>query len=144
MFIPFAFFLFLAGISFSYYLLFPLMLNFMSNINESIGATETYGMNQYFTFMFNLLIPVGIVFELPVIILFLTRLGIVTPDKLRKMRKVAYFILVVVGVMISPPDFVSDVLIIIPLLLLFEISIALSAWSLKRMKAREQTEQEVS
>lgn len=144
MFIPFAFFLFLAGISFSYYLLFPLMLNFMSNINESIGATETYGMNQYFTFMFNLLIPVGIVFELPVVILFLTRLGIVTPDKLRKMRKVAYFVLVVVGVMISPPDFISDFLIIIPLLLLFEISIGLSEWSLKRMKAREQEELKAS
>ncbi|MFC4411556.1 twin-arginine translocase subunit TatC [Chungangia koreensis] len=144
MFIPFAFFLFLAGISFSYFLIFPLMLNFMSNINESIGATETYGMSQYFTFMFNLIIPIGIVFELPVVILFLTRLGIVTPDRLRKMRKIAYFVLVVVGVTITPPDFVSDFLIIIPLLLLFEISIALSAWSLKRMKAREQAEQEAS
>ncbi len=93
MFIPASFLLFLAGISFSYFLLFPLMLNFMSNINESIGAIETYGMKQYFTFMFNLLLPVGIVFELPVVILFLTKLGIVTPDKLRKMRKIAYFIL---------------------------------------------------
>ena len=55
MFIPASFLLFLAGISFSYFLLFPLMLNFMSNINESIGAIETYGMKQYFTFMFNLL-----------------------------------------------------------------------------------------
>lgn len=125
-FIPVAFILFIVGVSFSYFILFPLMLNFMSNINSSIGAVETYGMKQYFTLMFNLLIPIGIVFELPVVILFLTRLGIVTPDRLRKMRKVAYFILVVVGVMISPPDFVSDFLIIIPLLLLFEISILVS------------------
>ena len=78
-FIPASFLLFLAGVSFGYFLLFPLMLNFMSNINESIGAVETYGMKQYFTFMFNLIIPVGIVFELPVVILFLTKLGIVTP-----------------------------------------------------------------
>src|SRR6185312_5584706 len=134
-FIPASFLLFLAGISFSYFLLFPLMLNFMSNINESIGAIETYGMKQYFSFMFNLLIPVGIVFELPVVILFLTKIGIVTPDKLRKMRKIAYFILVVVGVSISPPDFVSDVLIIIPLLLLFEISIWVSSLSIKRKLA---------
>ena len=95
-FIPVSFLLFLAGISFSYFILFPLMLNFMSNINDSIGALETYGMQQYFTFMFNLIIPVGIVFELPVIILFLTKLGIITPNRLRKMRKVSYFILVVV------------------------------------------------
>lgn len=143
-FIPASFLLFLAGISFSYFLLFPLMLNFMSNINESIGATETYGMKQYFTFMFNLLLPVGLVFELPVVILFLTKLGIVTPDKLRKMRKIAYFILVVVGVSISPPDFVSDILIIIPLLLLFEISIWVSSVSIKRKLAYEERQKENS
>jgi len=114
----------------------------MTNINESIGAIETYGMKQYFSFMFNLLIPVGIVFELPVVILFLTKLGIVTPSKLRKMRKVAYFILVVVGVSISPPDFVSDILIIIPLLLLFEISIWVSSVSVKRKLAKEKRQEE--
>lgn len=130
--IPISFLLFLAGVSFSYFILFPLMLNFMSTINQSVGATETYGMNQYFTFMFNLIIPVGIVFEMPVIILFLTKMGIVDPNSLRKMRKVAYFLLVVVGVLLSPPDFISDILIIIPLLLLFEISIAISAWSFNK------------
>ncbi|TQR20076.1 twin-arginine translocase subunit TatC [Psychrobacillus vulpis] len=136
-FIPISFFLFLAGISFSYFILFPLMLNFMSNINDSIGALETYGMQQYFTFMFNLIIPVGIVFELPVIILFLTKLGIITPDRLRKMRKVSYFILVIVGVSITPPDFISDFIIVVPLLLLFEISILVSSWSYKKQLAKK-------
>lgn len=131
-FIPASFLLFLAGVSFSYFIMFPMMLNFMSDINQSIGATETYGMNQYFTFMFNLIIPVGIVFEMPVVIMFLTQLGIVTPNSLRKMRKIAYFVLVVVGVVISPPDFISDVLIIIPLFILFEISIFVSSWTFKR------------
>ncbi|RTQ93122.1 twin-arginine translocase subunit TatC [Lysinibacillus telephonicus] len=131
-FIPAAFLLFLLGVVFSYFILFPLMLNFMSSINKSIGATETYGMKQYFTLMFNLIIPVGLVFELPVIILFMTKLGIVTPDRLKKMRKVSYFILIVIGVMISPPDFVSDFLIIIPLLLLFEISIIISEKTYKK------------
>ncbi|MBD8026139.1 twin-arginine translocase subunit TatC [Ureibacillus sp. Re31] len=131
-FVPLAFLLFIIGVSFSYFILFPLMLNFLDNINNSIGATETYGMKQYFTLMFNLLIPVGIVFELPVVILFLTKLGIVTPTRLRKMRKVSYFILIVIGVMISPPDFVSDFLIIIPLLLLFEISIIVSEKTYKK------------
>ncbi|WP_313892760.1 twin-arginine translocase subunit TatC [Psychrobacillus sp.] len=131
-FIPISFLLFLTGISFSYFVLFPLMLNFMSNINDSIGAVETYGMQQYFTFMFNLIIPVGIVFELPVIVLFLTKLGIVTPQKLRKMRKVAYFLLVIIGVSITPPDFISDFIIVIPLLMLFEISIFVSNWSMKK------------
>ncbi|SES40651.1 twin-arginine translocase subunit TatC [Psychrobacillus sp. OK032] len=141
-FIPVSFFLFLAGISFSYFILFPLMLNFMSSINDSIGAIETYGMQQYFTFMFNLIIPVGIVFELPVIILFLTKLGIITPDRLRKMRKVSYFILVVIGVSITPPDFISDFIIVVPLLLLFEISILVSSWSYKKQLARQALEEE--
>lgn len=136
-FIPVSFLLFLGGISFSYYILFPLMLNFMSNINDSIGAIETYGMKQYFTFMFNLIIPVGVVFELPVIILFLTKLGIVTPDRLRKMRKVSYFVLVIIGVSITPPDFISDFIIVIPLLLLFEISILVSSWSYKKQLAKQ-------
>lgn len=141
-FIPVSFFLFLAGISFSYFILFPLMLNFMSSINDSIGALETYGMQQYFTFMFNLIIPVGIVFELPVIILFLTKLGIITPDRLRKMRKVSYFVLVVVGVSITPPDFISDFIIVVPLLLLFEISILVSSWSYKKQLAKQALEEE--
>ncbi len=141
-FIPVSFFLFLAGISFSYFILFPLMLNFMSNINDSIGALETYGMQQYFTFMFNLIIPVGIVFELPVIILFLTKLGIITPDRLRKMRKISYFVLVIVGVSITPPDFISDFIIVVPLLLLFEISILVSSWSYKKRLARQALQEE--
>jgi len=131
-FVPTSFLLFLLGLSFSYFILFPLMLDFLSAINTSIGATETYGINQYFNLLFNLTIPIGAVFELPVIILFLTNIGIVTPGKLRKIRKIAYFILVVVGVSISPPDFISDFLIIIPLLLLFEVSIWVSSWSIKR------------
>ncbi|CAM4078957.1 twin-arginine translocase subunit TatC [Lederbergia lenta] len=130
--IPISFFLFLAGVAFSYFILFPLMLDFMSKINQSINATETYGMNQYFTFMFNLIIPVGLIFEMPVVILFLTKLGIVTPKSLRKMRKISYFILVVIGVLITPPDFISDFLIIIPLITLFEISILISSWSFNR------------
>ncbi|WP_142827472.1 twin-arginine translocase subunit TatC [Planococcus soli] len=140
LFIPVSFFLFFAGVSFSYFILFPMMLNFMSDINQSIGATETYGMSQYFTFMFNLIIPVGIVFEMPVVIMFLTKLGIVTPASLRKMRKIAYFVLVVIGVLISPPDFLSDVLIIIPLFVLFEISIVVSSITLRRSNQRLEKE----
>jgi sec-independent protein translocase protein TatC len=141
-FIPVSFFLFLAGVSFSYFILFPLMLNFMAQINDSIGARETYGMQQYFTFMFNLILPVGIVFELPVIILFLTKLGIVTPDRLRKMRKISYMVLVVVGAAITPPDFISEIIIIIPLLLLFEISVFVSSWSYKKQQAKKVLEEE--
>ncbi|HHY74765.1 MAG TPA: twin-arginine translocase subunit TatC [Bacillus bacterium] len=130
--VPLSFFLFIVGVTFSYYIVFPLVLNFMSNINQSIGAMETYGIAQYFTFMFNVVFPISIIFEMPVVVLFLTKLGILDPYKLKKMRKLAYFVLVVVGVSVTPPDFLSDILIIIPLILLFEISILCSQWSIQK------------
>lgn len=136
-FVPLSFFLFVIGVSFSYYIVFPLVLNFMSNINQSIGAMETYGIAQYFTFMFNVVLPISIIFEMPVVVLFLTKLGILDPYKLKKMRKLAYFILLVVGVSLTPPDFVSDLLIIIPLFLLFEISILCSKWSIQKKNKME-------
>lgn len=136
LYVPASFFLFLVGISFSYFVVFPMVLSFMSGINQHIGATETYGINQYFSFMFNIIFPISIIFEMPIVILFLTKLSIVNPYRLRKMRKVAYFILIVTGVSLTPPDFVSDFLIIVPLLLLFEFSIFCSAYALKRKKSR--------
>ncbi len=137
LYVPLSFFLFIIGVAFSYFVVFPLVLNFMSTINQNIGAVETYGIAQYFTFMFNVVFPISIIFEMPVVVLFLTKLGILDPDKLRKMRKLAYFVLVVVGVSLTPPDVISDLLIIIPLFLLFEISILCSKWSIKKTKKTE-------
>lgn len=130
--VPLSFILFILGVAFSYFVVFPLVLEFMSNVNKSIGAMETYGIAQYFTFMFNVVFPISIIFEMPVVVLFLTKLGILDPMKLRRMRKLAYFVLVIVGVSMTPPDFVSDLLIIIPLFLLFEISILCSKFSIKK------------
>lgn len=134
--VPLSFFLFLIGVAFSYFIVFPMVISFMSGINQHIGATETYGINQYFSFMFSIIFPISILFEMPVVILFLTKLGIVDPEKLRKVRKVAYFALVVIGVSLTPPDFVSDLLIILPLFILFEVSILLSAFSIKRSNSK--------
>jgi sec-independent protein translocase protein TatC len=126
--IPISFFLFIMGISFSYFVLFPMMLQFLSTINQTIGATETYGINQYFKLMFGIAFPISIMFELPVVTLFLTKIGIVNPSMLKKIRKVAYIVLVVIALAITPPDFVSDFLVSIPLLFLYEISIMASNW----------------
>lgn len=136
LFIPAAFFLFLAGVSFGYFVLFPIMLDFMQNINASIGAVETYGMKQYFSFMFGLILPVAAIFELPVIIGFLTKIGVVNAQMLKKSRKIAYLLLIVIGVSITPPDFISDFLLIIPMILLFEISIMIAASIEKRERKK--------
>ena len=76
--------------------------------------------------MINLTVPFGFLFEMPAIIMFLTRLGIINPQRLAKSRKISYFFLIVVSVLITPPDFISDILVIVPLVLLYEFSVTLS------------------
>jgi sec-independent protein translocase protein TatC len=102
-----SFMLFLAGISFSYFVVFPAMVSFMGKVNKNVGAVETYGIDRYFSFMFNVIFPMGVAFEMPIIVVFLTKLGLLNPERLKKSRKYAYLALVIVGSSISPPDFVS-------------------------------------
>ncbi|MFV9511841.1 twin-arginine translocase subunit TatC [Tepidibacillus sp. LV47] len=138
-FIPTAFILFLLGVSFAYFILFPMVVNFLSNISKQLGVVEVYGIAQYFSFMLNIVIPFGIVFELPVVVVFLTRLGIISPKLLIKIRKLAYFVLIIVAVTITPPEPMSDILVSVPLILLYEISIILSkVASKKRQQALEE------
>ncbi|MUG46027.1 twin-arginine translocase subunit TatC [Paenibacillus woosongensis] len=125
--IPYVFLCFLIGISFGYYVVFPLAMAFTGELNAELGLIETYGMADYFKFLFNIIIPISLLFELPIVILFLTQLRILTPRLLRKMRRVAYFALVVISVMITPADFLSAFLVLIPLIILYEISVLLSS-----------------
>jgi sec-independent protein translocase protein TatC len=134
--VPASFVLFLSGMSFGYFLVFPMMLHFMKAMNASIGAVETYGIDRYFAFLFNVVFPLGVTFEMPLVILFLTRLGLLNPTRIRNSRKYAYVGLAVVGSCISPPDFVSHLSVTIPLLLLFELSVLISVrYSRKRAAA---------
>ncbi|UHA76083.1 twin-arginine translocase subunit TatC [Paenibacillus sp. 481] len=125
--VPFVFLLFVLGVAFAYFVVFPMAFQFTSNINKHLELTETYGITQYFAFMFNIILPLSLLFELPVVIMFLTRIRILNPLRLRKMRRFAYFGLIVLATFISPPDIVSDILVAIPLLVLYEISVILSA-----------------
>ncbi|MNY63214.1 Sec-independent protein translocase protein TatCd [compost metagenome] len=73
--------------------------------------------------MFNIIIPIALLFELPLIIMFLTAIRILNPNRLRKMRRIAYFVLILIGTLVTPPDFISDMLVAVPLIVLYEISI---------------------
>lgn len=94
--------------------------------------------DRYFRFMVNLSLPFGFLFEMPLVVMFLTRLGILNPYRLAKARKLSYFLLIVVSILITPPDFISDFLVMIPLLVLFEVSVTLSAFVYKK-RLREET-----
>ncbi len=125
-FIPIAFLLFIVGVSFAYFIIFPMIIQFLSQISDQLQVEETYGISQYFGFMFNIIIPFGLLFELPVIVVFLTRIGVVQPKLLTKFRKIAYLLLVTIAAMITPPELVTNILVSIPLILLYEFSIWLS------------------
>ncbi|GGH12852.1 twin-arginine translocase subunit TatC [Paenibacillus segetis] len=140
--IPFVFICFLVGVAFGYFVVFPLAMTFTGSLNKGLGLIETYGMADYFKFLTNIVLPISLLFELPVVILFLTHLRILNPLRLRKMRRVAYFALVVVSVMITPADFFSAFLVLIPLILLYEFSVFLSTRVHRRQLAADEERKE--
>mgnify|MGYP001124146513 CR=1 FL=1 len=132
--IPYVFLLFVGGGLFAYGVIYPMALAFTTSVNRSMGLQETYGVMQYFGFLFNLILPVALLFELPLVIMFLTAIRILNPSRLRKVRRFAYFGLVFIAVVITPPDLVSDLLVTVPLLLLYEGSIFVSSLVYRRQQ----------
>ncbi|HHY20626.1 MAG TPA: twin-arginine translocase subunit TatC [Bacilli bacterium] len=136
--IPISFFLFLLGIAFSYFILFPFVIRFMGQLAERLNISEMYGINEYFQFLLQITLPFGVLFQLPVVVMFLTRLGIVTPMLLSQVRKMAYFVLLVIAGFITPPDIVSHLMVTGPLLLLYEFSIWISKIGYRKVLKAEQ------
>jgi sec-independent protein translocase protein TatC len=138
--VPALFFLFIAGLAFGYFVIFPMVLKFLVNIGSGMFQTN-FTADRYFKFIMNMTIPFGVLFELPVVVMFLTSLGIINPYVLAKIRKYAYFVLIIIAVVITPPDFMSDFVVTLPLLLLYEVSINLSkVVHRKRMKKIQEEE----
>lgn len=135
--IPISVFLFLAGLSFSYFILFPFVVNFMGRLADRLDIQQMIGINEYFQFLLQLTLPFGFLFQLPVVIMFLTRLGIVTPMFLVSVRKYAYFILLVIGAFITPPELLSHLMVTFPLFILYEISIFVSRGAYRKAKRAE-------
>ncbi|MFS0726801.1 twin-arginine translocase subunit TatC [Paenibacillus sp. 1P07SE] len=139
--IPAVTMLFIVGICFGYFVVFPVVYAFLGGLSD--GQFDTvYTAEKYFTFMVHMTLPFGVLFEMPAAVLFLTKLGILNPQRLAKARKGAYFVLVIVGVIVTPPDLVSDILVIVPLLLLYECSISLSRIVYRRRLQQQEREEQ--
>ena len=139
--IPALFLLFIAGLSFGYFVIFPIVMGFLTDLGNDVMATA-YTADKYFSFIMNMTLPFAFLFELPIVMMFLTSLGIVNPYILTKYRKYAYFVLIVVAIIITPPEFLSDFIVSVPLLLLYEISISLSKFVYKRKQKKAEQLQE--
>ncbi|MBK3496274.1 twin-arginine translocase subunit TatC [Viridibacillus sp. YIM B01967] len=139
--IPYSVLLFLGGVMFSYELLFPYIIKFMMQMSMDLNVQQTIGINEYFQFLMQSTLPFGVIFQLPIVVLFLTRLGIITPMMLGKVRKYAYFILLVIAAIITPPDIMSHMLVTLPLCVLYEISILISRVGYRKYLRAEQQRQ---
>lgn len=135
--IPALFILFIVGLGFGYFIIFPTIMNFLVELGGDMVATN-FTADKYFRFIMSTTLPFGFLFELPVVTMFLTSLGVINPYVLQKLRKYAYFILVIIAALITPPDLVSNILVAIPLFLLYEISVNLSKVVYKRKLKKEQ------
>ncbi|MBX6352584.1 MAG: twin-arginine translocase subunit TatC [Thermoflavifilum sp.] len=126
--------MFLAGVAFAWFVVFPMVLKVLVTL-ASQQFTVMIRADAYFSFLTGLCLPFGFVFELPIVVVFLTRIGLVTPAWLRRMRRWAYLIIVVAGVMISPPELVAHLSVVVPMILLYECSILLSAVAYRKREA---------
>ncbi|MFV8829975.1 twin-arginine translocase subunit TatC [Alkalihalobacterium sp. APHAB7] len=125
LFLPLLFICFTGGISFGYFVLFPSVLSFLQTLAAD-QLNTMYTAEKYFKFLLHLTLPIGFLFEMPIIIMLLTRIGIINPVMLAKTRKIGYLILTIVSTLVTPPDFISALIVMAPLILLYEISISIS------------------
>lgn len=133
--VPAVFLLFILGLTFGYILFINLILPFLISLNDGMFI-ELFTVDKYFKFLFRMTLPFALLFEIPIIIMFLTSLGIFTPDFLKKTRKYAYFILLIIGALVTPPDIFLQLLVAIPLFMLYEISIYLSKIVYRKKQAK--------
>ena len=143
LYVPALFLLFIGGLAFGYFIIFPLVLNFLVELGSGV-MDMSFTVERYFKFLINMSLPFGVLFELPLVMMFLTSLGILDPYVMAKIRKYAYFVLIIVAIVITPPEFMSDFIVSVPLLLLYEISISLSKIVYKRKLKKAESMEDFS
>ncbi|MGA9637669.1 twin-arginine translocase subunit TatC [Flavobacterium sp.] len=131
-FIFFASLLFFLGVLFGYYVIIPMSVNFVATFTVSDVVLNQFTLNSYIGMVKTSVIAGGLFFELPIIIYFLTKLGLVTPLFLRNSRKYAIVLVLIVAAIVTPPDVVSQTIVAIPMLLIYEASIFLSVFVAKK------------
>ena len=125
-------FLFFLGILFSYYVIVPMSVYFFYSFKISDAVVNNFKLDAYMSLVNNTLIGVAIFFELPIIIYFLSKIGLITPEFLRKYRKHALVVVLVLSAIITPPDVASQVIVAFPIMILYEISIYISKFVINK------------
>jgi sec-independent protein translocase protein TatC len=140
--IPFVIFstiLFLIGSMFGYFVVFPYGFKFFISLaTDEVQALPS--VKQYFSFATRLLLAFGIVFEMPLVVLFMTKIGMVTPDAMKKFRKFSILGSFILAAILTPPDVASQIMMAIPLIILYEISIIISKGTYRKKEKNSDDE----
>lgn len=129
--------LFFIGVLFGYYVICPLSINFLGTYQVSSKVHNDFDLSSYIGLIRASILASGLVFELPIIIYFLTKIGLVTPEFLKTYRKYALIVVLIISAIITPPDIASQVIVAIPILILYEVSILISRIVIRNQKRNE-------
>ncbi|MCL9805082.1 twin-arginine translocase subunit TatC [Flavobacterium amniphilum] len=130
--------LFFIGVLFGYYVIVPMSVNFVATFSVADVVKNEFNLESYISMIKTSVIAGGLFFELPIIIYLLTKLGLVTPTFLQNTRKYAVVIVLIIAAIVTPPDVVSQVTVAVPMLLIYEISILISKFVVKKQEKNEQ------
>ncbi|MFO7702398.1 MAG: twin-arginine translocase subunit TatC [Psychroflexus maritimus] len=129
--------LFFTGVLFGYYIISPLSIRFLGSYQVSNIVFNDFDLGSYIGLLRACVLASGLIFELPILIYFLSKLGLVTPQFLKENRKYAIVLILIFSAIITPPDVASQIIVTIPVLVLYEISIFISKVVVKNQKKKE-------
>jgi sec-independent protein translocase protein TatC len=127
--------LFILGVLFGYYIISPLSVNFLGNYRVSESVISAPTLRSYVQTITSVVLASGLVFQLPILVYFLSKVGLVTPNFLKKYRRHSLVLIVTLSAIITPPDVFSQVLVALPLMLLYEIGISISKRIMRQQDA---------
>jgi sec-independent protein translocase protein TatC len=127
-------FLFFLGVAFSFYVIAPISIHFLYNYQITDAIQNNFTLESHIGLVTNMILGVSALFELPVLIYFLAKIGLITPAFLKKYRKHALVFVLIIAAIITPPDVASQIIVSIPVLILYEISIKVAAIVIKRQQ----------
>lgn len=131
--------LFFIGVLFGYYIVTPLSINFLGSYQVSQEVFNDFDLSSYISLVRTSALACGLIFELPILIYILTKIGLLTPETLRKYRKFSLVIVLILSAIITPPDIASQVIVTIPIVILYELSIFISKAVIKNQNKKETT-----
>ena len=126
--------LFLFGVLFGYYVIAPLSVNFLGSYQVSSTVANQISLTSFISTVTTVSLANGIIFELPILVYFLTKIGLLTPEFMRIYRKHAMVVTLILSAVITPPDITSQILVSFPLIILYELSIKISARVIKNQE----------